>query len=552
MPPVTPSAASRPSFSRLPGFRLLGVLALVGCGSGGGGGAYTVAVTPIVPTNQSPFDGVDNVVLSVLAQDGSTQDFDLGAPDGGITLSGKGIPALEDSALIFSGYSGSDVVSRGRTGVLTRSSGSEDRTVLFGSVEQVGWIGGLSTGVAGPLVLPVGGGRFHVFGGIGTNNSGEWTKLSEVVQEVSLESPVEGFVPAELGPAPTWTDLEGDDHTGFFGSSIAAITVGADAGRYFIGGGGAGPGLLDPKSVTPDVWLYNPEDASFEELSGRESLASPHAEAATVVDAQGAVILWGGWTQNDSDRSVAVSTNVEVWEPETRRASVLKTYAIASTPMFDGAGVSLGSQGSLFCGGSLQDNMADADGVNYASWYTDAQCHRVSLGHDILVDTSLPVAVAGLAMVTLDDGRVLAAGGANQPTEVFVDFDTTAPAISDAWIYDPGTSEWSSAGSMNVARVGHKMAVLPDGRVLIAGGSATYMPGSVLGTGLSCVEVFDPADDSFTPLANCDADSDTDGLAGRAGLPGLAVDPDFGAVVIGGFSDRTTAQNAVNVILPAE
>ncbi len=523
---------------------------LTGCGGSSGGGKFDIAITPVVPTNQSPFDGVDHVMLSVIGADGSADDFDLGAPESGLTLSGTGIGALDNSSLLFEGKVGDVTVSRGRTAPLSASSGSQESTVLFGSVDQVGWIGGLASAVVGPTVIPVGDGTFHVFGGVGVNGSDDWKKTSEVVQKIVIGTPSADFVYETIGAAPTWTDMEDEEHTGFFGSSIALIATGPDAGKVFVGGGGISPGLIDPKPVTSKVWLYNPEDATFEELSNREGLASPRSEAATVVDAQGAVVMWGGWTHNSNERSVAVSTTVEFWDPETRRAEAIEDYNIKSTPMFDGAGAALGTKGSLFCGGSLQDSMTETDGNNYASWYTDAACHRVSLGHDVTADTAMPVALAGLAMVTLADGRVFATGGATQSTEVFVDFVTGAPALADGWIYDPDSSVWSPAGSMNVARVGHKMSLLPDGRVLIVGGMTDYVPGSVLATGLSCVEIFDPNDNnSYTALADCDADSDTDGLSGRAGLPGVAVDPNFGAIIAGGLVEEKVPQNAVNVVL---
>lgn len=522
---------------------------IAGCGGSSAGVTYSLAITPVVPTNQSPFDGVENVRLSVIGADGTADAYDLGAPDSGLTLSELGIGVLDNASLLFEGQIGDVTVSRGRTPPLSASTGSQDSTVLFGSVDQVGWIGGLANAVVGPTLIPVGNGTFHVFGGVGVNSADDWKKTSEIVQKIVIGSPSADFVYETIGAAPTWTDMEDDEHIGFFGSSIAMIATGADAGKVFVGGGGISPGLIDPKPVTSKVWLYNPEDSTFEALSNREGLASPRSEAATVVDAQGAVVMWGGWTHNSSERSVAVSTTVEVWDPETRRAETLEDYNIGATPMFDGAGASLGSKGSLFCGGSLQDSLAETDGNNYASWYTDSACHRISLGHDVTADTEMPVPLAGLAMVGLLDGRVFASGGATQSTEVFVDFVTGAPALADGWFYDPDTRVWSPAGSMNVARVGHKMSLLPDGRVLIVGGVTDYVPGSVLATGLSCVEIFDPNDSSYTPLADCDADSDTDGLAGRAGLPGIAIDPNFGVIIAGGLVEEKSAQNAVNVVL---
>ncbi len=539
---------SKPFFPAGSSCLLLGLAAcLTGCGpaSGSSGKAYTASITPVIPTNQSPFDGVDDVMLSVVAEDGTSEDFDLGAPESGLTLSSEGIGPLSNSTLVFAGKAGNVTVSRGITDPLTVESGTVESTVLFGSVGQVGWIGSLVDPVVGPIILPVGGGKFHVIGGVGANSSGKWTKNSTIVQEVSISSPSADFVPVTLADLPTWTDLTGSDQQGWFGSSTGTISSGEDAGKLFIGGGGATIGLLDPTAVTASVWLYNPADSTFEALTDREGLASPRSEAATVVDAQGAIVMWGGWTQNNASNVVAINTTVEYWDPATRKAkSTGDTYNPANVSMYDAAGAAIGDAGSLFCGGGLQGT----DG-QYATWTTSAACHRVSLGHSITNDSDLPVPLAGLAMVTLASGKVFATGGATQETDVQFDFETTAAASADGWIYDPDTGVWAPEGAMHVGRVGHRMALLPDGRVMIAGGSDEYAPGTVVGQGLSCVEIYDPSDHSYTPIAQCDANADAGGLAARAATPGIAVDPDFGVLIAGGETDAETAQDAINVVM---
>lgn len=66
----------------------------------------------------------------------------------------------------------------------------------------------------------------------------------------------------------------------------------------------------------------------------------------------------------------------------------------------------------------------------------------------------------GCAMALLRDGRVLVAGGVAE----------SGWEKKTAELYDPATGSWQTAAPMNVARRNHRMALLPDGSVLVIGG----------------------------------------------------------------------------------
>ena len=78
------------------------------------------------------------------------------------------------------------------------------------------------------------------------------------------------------------------------------------------------------------------------------------------------------------------------------------------------------------------------------------------------------------------DGRVLIAGG------MF--------ALTSAEIYDPVTGNFSPAGNLNNPRFAQTATLLPDGRVLIAGGGVNASTGVISTT---TVEIYDPTTNVF-------------------------------------------------------
>ena len=71
--------------------------------------------------------------------------------------------------------------------------------------------------------------------------------------------------------------------------------------------------------------------------------------------------------------------------------------------------------------------------------------------------------------------------------------DSWAP-LDTAERYDPATGQWRSAGTLHAGRVGHTTTLLPDGRVLVFGGTNDPYP--------SAAELYDPANNQWTAVGD--------------------------------------------------
>lgn len=91
----------------------------------------------------------------------------------------------------------------------------------------------------------------------------------------------------------------------------------------------------------------------------------------------------------------------------------------------------------------------------------------------------------GHTATLLPDGRVLVAGGSAYN-------DVPTPLHSRAELFDHATGTWTESGSMFEARYRHHAALLPDGRVLVASGISFWSYDPVP------PEIFDPANGTWS------------------------------------------------------
>jgi hypothetical protein len=79
----------------------------------------------------------------------------------------------------------------------------------------------------------------------------------------------------------------------------------------------------------------------------------------------------------------------------------------------------------------------------------------------------------------LPNGKVLVAGGAG-----------ASGTLASAELYDPASDRWTATGSLATARNNYTATFLPNGKVLVAGG--------YIGSSLASAELYDPASGTWT------------------------------------------------------
>jgi hypothetical protein len=147
--------------------------------------------------------------------------------------------------------------------------------------------------------------------------------------------------------------------------------------------------------------------------------------------------------------------------------------------------------------------------------------------------------ISGHTATLLGDGRVLITGG-----------DTDDPAgnklafgvLRSAEVWDPPSGTFARVGRMAIPRRAHQAALLPDGRVIVVGGSRPRT-GDFHDTGTATTEIWDPATGAFSPGPK---------MADPRERPTLVMLGDGSLLVIGGNADYDARNDVGNALDTAE
>lgn len=110
----------------------------------------------------------------------------------------------------------------------------------------------------------------------------------------------------------------------------------------------------------------------------------------------------------------------------------------------------------------------------------------------------------GHTATLLEDGRVLVTGGEAGPGCSDAIVPGCRRQLASAELYDPGNGRWAPTASMHQVRSGHTATLMPDGRVLVAGGydvkGAEAASTEIMGR--TTAELYDPSSGQWTPTGS--------------------------------------------------
>ena len=237
-------------------------------------------------------------------------------------------------------------------------------------------------------------------------------------------------------------------------------------GRVLIAGG-AWLGLWRVRRVRPaNAELYDPSTGTF---SATANMTTPRSDHIATLLPDGRVLIVGGVHAGIDPIADYSRAGAELYDP------VLNTFTV--TANMGGAPVALLSDGRVLLAGSPTSRLYDPRTGTL----------DLTGGDTLLTDQA----------TLLPNGKILEAGGNNDPG---------ASALAEE--YDPSVGIFIATGGMSAPRANYTTTLLPDGKALIAGGRtgiSTTFSGSVGTLFFCCVasaDLYDPSTRTFTATGN--------------------------------------------------
>jgi N-acetylneuraminic acid mutarotase len=243
-------------------------------------------------------------------------------------------------------------------------------------------------------------------------------------------------------------------------------------GRVLVTGGVDGHGNFLDSAV-----IYDPGTDSFAPLTAH--LAVPREQHRATLLNDGTVLITGGVTTPSPHGLAEPVASAELFDPV---AGTFSSVGAMSTPRATHVALELTDGRVLVAGGATTGLTQTAT----ADLYDPATRAFSATG-------SMAYSRDGAAGVLLGDGRALVTGGAGAPVGI-----TTASVLTTAEIYNPASGRFMpTANNMPEPHFLHAIALLPNGKVLVAAGFAGSGPFFFLET-QAASDLFDPSTNTFT------------------------------------------------------
>jgi N-acetylneuraminic acid mutarotase len=214
-------------------------------------------------------------------------------------------------------------------------------------------------------------------------------------------------------------------------------------GKVLLAGGDTVTHFFNPSVASAE--LYDPVTGSWTATGSMGTARSGHT--ATLLR-DGKVLVAGG--SNDNDTLSYRLASAELYDPATG------TW----TPTHDMTEIRSSHTATLLGDGRVLVVGGWGEGISAtAEVYDPTTDSWAATG-------SLRAPLMGFTATLLHDGSVLVAGGMD--TRPINASDT--PASAAAEVYDPSAGTWGATGDLIQARTRHTATLLPDARVLVAGG----------------------------------------------------------------------------------